>query len=390
MSSSFPERIAGGARLTAIGLFALILAVLSTAGVEAKPVATLEVDTTVLMSDNPFLTTESKKATGAFQLTARPRIEWQMDPQTDLDARGEMGFRQYSRRYGDFVTGAADVQLRHRRNEYLAVSGRAAYARNLVSDSLAESTDFAVDPRGIRESMDARASVSWNTDSTTGFIGNGGWRQLRYPGSTLLGTTNAYDFGVALNKRLNERTTIGAQVHKTLSHVRNGEDTSVRSLNATAAHRFSGQWYGDVQLGVEWSKLRDPISQARENRAQFNGSANLCYEPSRTSACVRSALRSEVSGLGGLQRELSLSAVIRRRTSETDAIVAEAGYRRARLPAYGATARVFQSSVDYERRIHRNLYLTPGVAYLKRNRLAGEKADAFIVQIGLSIRGVRP
>jgi len=383
----FPDRVSGSLRLFAIGLFALAASFVLAARSEAKPTVTLEVDASVLLSDNPFLTTEKKKATGAVELVARPRVEWQIDPRTDIDFMGEVGVRQYSRRYGNFVTGRSDLQIRHRRNEHLTVAAQASYRRDLVSDSLTDSIDFAIDPRSIRESIDTRGSVAWSPDATTTITGDGGWQRLRYPDSDLLETTRAYDFGVGINKRLSEKLTVGVQGRHTSSRIVNGEDTSVNALNVTATRRFATFWYGGAQVGVEWTKLRDPVTLQRESRARFNGSANLCYEPDGTSVCLRSALQSEVSGLGGLQREFSVGTAIRHRISELGTIRSEVDYRRARLPGFDASARVFRAAVGYEHRIGRNLYLTPDVAYLQRNRRAGEKADAFIFSIGLSLRG---
>jgi hypothetical protein len=382
-----PDRVSGSLRLFAIGLLAVAAAFVLAARSEAKPTVTLEVDTSVLVSDNPFLTTEKKKTTGAVELVARPHVEWQIDPRTDIDFTGELGVRQYSQRYGNFVTGRSDLQIRHRRNEYLTVSGRASYRRDLVSDSLVESIDFAVDPRSIRESAEARGSVAWSPNATTTITGEGGWQRLRYPDSDLLETTKAYDFGVGLNKRLSEKLTVGVQGNHTSSRIANSEDTSVSALNVTANRRFATFWYGGAQVGVEWTKLRDPVTLARESRARFNGSANLCYEPDGTSACLRSALQSEVSGLGGLQREFSVGLAIRHRISEFGTIRSEVDYRRARLPGEDGSARVFRGSVGYEHRIGRNLYVAPNLAYLQRNRRANEKADAFIFSIGLLLRG---
>jgi hypothetical protein len=188
---------------------------------------------------------------------------------------------------------------------------------------------------------------------------------------------------------MDEKLTLGVEAHRTLSNVLNREDTSVTSLNATAVRRFSAHWYGGTRLGVEWSKINDPIGLTRQTRSRFNGDVHLCYEPSRTTACLRSAIGSEVSGLGGIQREFSVGTDISHRISEFGTLIADADLRRARLPGDDRAARVFASSVRYEHRIRRNLYLTPSVAYLQRNRRVGEKADAIIFQIGLSIRGAR-
>ena len=388
MFSSFLNPVSSS-RLIAIGLLALVLALCVATKSEARSAVTLDFDTNVLLSDNPFVTTEKKQATGAVELIVRPRVDLQLDPKTDLDFTGQLGFRQYSRRYGNFVTGRADLRVRHRRSEFLTISGQVGYARDLVSDSLADTIDFAVDTRSIRESVEARTAVAWSPDAITTIIGDGGWQRLRYPDSTLLSTTKAYDFGVAANRRMDEKLTLGVEARRTQSNVLNREDTSFTSLNATAVRRFSAHWYGGTRLGIEWSKIYDPISLTRESRSRFNGDAHLCYEPSQTTACLRSAIRSEVSGLGGIQREFSVGTDISHRISEFGTVIADADYRRARFPGEDRAARVFASSLRYEHRIRRNLYLTPSVAYLQRNRRVGEKADAVVFQIGLSIRGAR-
>ena len=388
MFSSFLNPVSSS-RLIAIGLLAVVLALCVATKSEAQSAVTLDFDANVLLSENPFVTTEKERLTGAVELVARPRVDLQLDPKTNLEFAGQLGFRQYSRRYGNFVTGRSDLRLRHRRNEFLTIRGQASYARELVSDALADTIDFAVDTRSIRESVDARTAVEWSPDAITTIIGDGGWQRLRYPDSALLSTTKAYDFGVAASRRMDEKLTLGVEAHRTLSHVLNREDTSVTSLNATAVRRFSAHWYGGTRLGVEWSKINDPIGLTRQTRSRFNGDVHLCYEPSRTTACLRSAIGSEVSGLGGIQREFSVGTDISHRISEFGTLIADADLRRARLPGDDRAARVFASSVRYEHRIRRNLYLTPSVAYLQRNRRVGEKADAIIFQIGLSIRGAR-
>ncbi len=341
----------------------------------------------MLLSDNPFLIPDENKLSGAAEVVVRPEVTWSIDPTTTLDFTAETGFRQYHRRYSNFVTGLADLQLRHRRNEYLTISGRAIYRRELLADSLADSSDFAIDARSISESFDVRSSLAWSPNALTTITGDGGWRKLRYPGSTLLETTNAYDAGVSATRRLSERTTAGVRAHATTSRTSGGDKSSIKSLNLTASHRLAQHWQGDIQIGVEWSKLADPVAGGRESRARLNGAAALCYEGGRQTACLRGALRSEVSGFGGLQREVSIGGTYRRQLSEHGVVDIEADYRRARLPGYGAAARVMRVSANYERRVGRNLYFTPGIAYLQRDRLAGEKADAFIIKVGLTIRG---
>ncbi len=387
MSSSFRKLPAKARRI--IYCAALAVAPLTTTAAQAKPEASVEIETNMLVSNNAFLIPGEDRITGAAEVIVRPQVDWDLDPKTRLDFSAEAGFRQYHRLYGNFLTGLGDLNIRHRRNEYLTLSARALYSRDLVSNSLGDSTDFAVDSRSMRESLDLRGSVMWSPNARTTITGDGGWRKLRYPGSALLETTNAHDFGLSASRRMDERTSGGIRLHATSSRTVSGSESSVRALNLTAARQFGTRWQGDAQIGIEWSKLGGAVLGQRESRARFNGGASLCYEADRSSACLRGALRSEVSGLGGLQREVSVGATYRNRLSEYGQLIATADYRRARMPGYDATARVISMSANYEQRVGRNLYLTPGIAYLQRNRLAGEKADAVIFRIGLTIKGDR-
>ena len=370
----------------AFGAFTMALPLPATAQAQDQPEVRMEIEATMQVSNNPFLIADENRVTGALEVVGRPRANWNIAPGTRLDFTGEVGIRQYHRLYGNFLTGLADLQLRHRHNEYLTIVGRAVYRRDLISDALTDSTDFATDAQGIRETIDARTSMIWNTNSRTTIEGDGGWRMLRYPGSTVLDRTNAYDLGVSAQRRLTERTTVGARFHMTTSHS-GDERSSTKLLNATADYRFSEYWRGGIQLGVEWSLLNTQLTAVRESRARFNGGASLCYETSRQSACMRSAVRSEVSGFGGLQREVSIGGAYRNRLTEYGVLNIEGDYRRARLPVYPVSARVFRLTATYEQRLARNLYFTPGVAYLQRSRLAGEGARAFVFQLGLTLRG---
>ncbi len=386
MFSSSLDHVFRSLRLLAIGPLAVVMSFALASRSEAQPAITLEVDASVFMSDNPFLTTEPKLVTGALDVVLRPRIEWQVDPRTGIDFTGELGTRQYSRRYGNFISGRSDLAIRYRRNEYLTAGARAGYRRDLVSDSLTESIDFAVDPMSIRETAEARASLAWSPNAITTITGEGGWQRLGYPDSDVLETINTHDVGIGINRRMSETLTLGLRAHYTSSQIANGEDTSVKSLNAVATRRFATHWNATAQVGVEWTDLLDFTTQTRQSRARFNGSASVCYEPDRTSICLGSALRSEVSGLGGLQREFSINTAIRHRISELGSLSAEVDFRRARLPGYPEPAHVFRGAVSYEHRIGPNLYLTPNAAYLQRHRNPHDKADAFIVAIDISLR----
>jgi hypothetical protein len=371
------------------GLLAFALGVCIPAQSEARPDLRMEYDLNSFVSDNPFLIAGKKRGSAAAEILVRPSVDWRLTPRSSLEFTGEAGFRQYHRRYGNFVTGVADLRLQHRHNEYLSVSSRGGFGRYLVTDTLTEIPDFTRDTRGTREIVHAGAATTWTPNRRFTVIGDIGWNKQRYPDSSALETSKALDFSLSASRRMSESTTLGIQGRITSNSRIGGEDSSVKSLNLTASRRFSEYWRGDVQLGAEWAKTDASLVQTGETRTNFNGSANLCHESPRTTVCVRSALRSEVNDLGELQREVSAGSSIRHRTSESGSILAEANYRRARMPRFADPARYIRASANYERRFAHNLYLTPGIAYLERSRLPGEKVSTFIFQIGLSIRGER-
>lgn len=375
-------------RVWAILFGALIIAFspcLATKSV-ARPEVGLDIDATVFVSDNPFLLPGENRGSGAIEMAARPYVDWYLDPRTKLEFNGELGFRQYTRLYSNFVIGFADLELRHRRNEYLTVSAEATYSRELISESLTDSIDSAFDSRGISEIVDARTTVTWTPSATLTITGDGGWRNLHYPHSALLQTTDAYDAGVTASKRLSARTSVGVQARVTSSHPADDRNTSVRSVNLIAAHRFSETLRGNALVGAEWSKVNYSIDQG--DRARFNGAITLCYEPQHTTLCINGAIGSVVSGLGGLQRETSFGGTLRNRISERGTFTAEIETRKTDVPGDEAQARVLRAEARYEHRLNRTLYLTTGASYLQRE-VGRAEADAVIFQIGLSIRGER-
>lgn len=378
-----------GSRLIPIGTGLAALASLHATECMAKPEVGVDFDAVVFGSDNPFLIPGDDRGSGAIDVAARPYVDWDLDPRTNFEFNGELGFRQYFKHYGNYFTGFADAQVTHRHNEFLTVGAQANYSRDLIADILTDSIDMAFDTRGIRESVDARASVAWSPNATMTITGDGGYQHLRYPGSRILQTTDAFDIGAAASKQLSTRTAVGVQARFTSSQPEVGEDSTVTALNATASHRFSEVWRGDVRAGVEWSSTDTLFAGEQNDRARFNGGINLCYEPEFTTACLTSSIGSEVSGLGGLQREFAVGANLRTRVSERGTLTADAAMRRTDVSGTDISARVLRAQAGYEHRLNRTLYLTTGAAYLER-RIADANVGTFIVQFGISIRGERP
>lgn len=354
----------------------------------AQPEFGVEGDAITFASDNPFLLPGDGRASGAIDVAARPYVDWDLDPRTRLEVTSELGFRQYFQHYGNFFTGFGDVELRHRHNEFLTVAAHANYSRDLIADILTDSIDLAFDRGRVRESGDARATVTWNPNANLTITGDGGWQHYRYPGSLLLQTTDAFDVGASASKRISTRTSVGVDGRFTSSHPVDSEDTSVATLGLTAEHRFSEKWRGNVRLGVEWPHTNAILGRDADDRTRLNGDIRLCYEPQFTTACLTGSIGSEVSGLGGLQREFTVGGTVRSRISERGTITAEAAMRKAETPGPEIAARVMRAGAGYEHRLNRRLFLITGASYLER-RIEGAKVGAFIIQFGISIRGER-
>ena len=348
----------------------------------------LEADANVFYSDNPFLSAERNTAAAAAEVVARPEIEVPLGPGTSLEAGGQIGFRQYSRRYGNFVIGRTDATFRHRDSEYLTLMTSAAYSRELVADALTDSIDAAIDTRRMRVAYGLRTSVEWNPNARWQFLADGGWQKTRFPGSTLLQATNAYDVGVTASRRVSALMTVGLRGEFTSSRIANGGEVQAKSIGVTVSRRVNANWRADATVGVEWARLGGIFGQPgdQNDRSRFSGSVNLCYDPRRMTLCLTGAIRSEVSGLGGLQRETAVGATLAVPTSERGRITASANYRHAQLSGFSNTD-VLRGSAAYEHRLTEAISVRAGADYLQRTRLDGDRVGAVILQIGVTYRG---
>lgn len=371
----------------AFGTLAALPATFFAPNCAARPDIRLESDMKFFLSDNPFLISGKNRAAAAVEIIARPEFVWPVTPTTSLDVSAVVAVRHYLRRYGDFVTGRALASVRHRENEFLSLSGSVSYTRELPTDGLTDSIDAAVDTRSVRESYSARSSVDWTPNATTSVDADIGVQRARYPNSVLLSSINAYDLGVALSKRVSPVMSLGVRAQMTVSNVANRGDSSATAVWLTVSRRLATAWRADAQVGIERTSLEGPPGDGRDRRTRFSGSANLCYEPSRLAACLTAAVQSEVSGLSGLQREVSFGASVTRRLTERGSLAATADYRRARLEGRVNSLDVLHASTSYEHRLSRGFSLSTGVDYVRRTQLSGQKIGAVIFQIGVTFRG---
>jgi len=384
---SYRER--SGRHQCLVGLLAAASTALFATDCLAQPELHLEFDSSVFLSDNPFLLPGKDRAAAAAEIAVRPGITWPVGPKTTVDLSSSVALRQYHRRYGTFVTGQAEATVRHRENEYLSLTSIANFARDLSTDVLTESVDAAIDTRSIRISYGTRSTVDWTPNATTTITGDIGAQRMRYLNSVLLSATTSYDLGVALSKRISSLTSVGARAQLTVSKAVANGDSSARSFQLTASRRLAEAWRAEAQLGVEWTRVGDPLGNGGHRRARFMGSAALCYEPRRFLICLNASMRSEVSGFSGLQRATYLGASMSGQLTERGSVTATAEYRKARVRELGGSNDVVRIAAAYDHRLNQRFSIKAGVDYLQRTRLDSDKTHALIFQIGVTFKGPR-
>lgn len=346
----------------------------------AQTVTQLETEARLLVSDNPFLLEGEDNAAAAFEFAARPEIQVPLSSMTNLDLSGEAAYRRYSNGYGDFVTGWADAAVTHRPNDFISWDNSLSFARELPIDALADSSDYSADTRALRERFQGRSTINWTPNDYTVVTGSGAWESLRYPDSDLLSSTEAYQFEVGVSRRVNPYTSLGLLARTTRTDLTGTGNLSADGVFATVSHRFAPNLEAEGQLGIEWTDYDLPQS----GRARMSGGGNVCYRPELTSLCVSASLQSEVSGLGGLQREFYAGVTAERRISERENVSATAEYRRAEIGALDLETSTTRLNATYEHRLSPRLSAFTSADYLSRKYLNELRTEAIVVQIGLT------
>lgn len=354
----------------------------------AQPRVQLDVDQSIFLSENPFLLSDDDPGSSALEVAARPRLDWQLGHATSLEIAGAARVRRYQRRYGDFVTGRVDANIRHRDSEYLSLRGALGYVRELPTDALTGSLDAAFETRSVRETQSARLFADWSPNAVTTINTGIGSIRTRYPGSSLLQTTSAYDFSIDIAKRLSTRTTVGLQGQVAISRSDELGSRTAKSLQLTATRRLDETWRADVRAGVEWAGTAQPFDGGRgRERPRFTGSGTLCNESVRFLLCLAAALRSEVSAFTGLRREWTLGANADWRLSEHGTLTLTGDYRKA--SGGPMPIDLFRLSGAYEHRLSQRFSLKGGIDYLRRSPADGDRIGAAIAHVTLTFRGLR-
>ncbi|MET0248609.1 MAG: hypothetical protein ABW164_02645 [Sphingobium sp.] len=358
----------------------------------AQPRIELPVDQSIFLSDNPFLLPGRNTGAAALEIAVRPTLDWQIGPSTTLEVDGAARLRQYLRRYGDYMTGRVDAVVRHRDSEYLSLRGAVGYARELPIDAMTDSLDAALDTRSLRQTQSARLYADWSPSAVMTVNAAVGAMRTRFSGSAILQTTKSYDASVAIARRLSARTILGIQGQ--IARI-SGEDLgarTARTLQLTATRRLSDAWRLEARAGVEWAGSERLSQGGGRDRPRFAGSGTVCRETTRLDLCLTGSMRSEVSALTGLRRELTLGADAELRLTERGTLFLSGDYQKARGGVMPLD--LFRVSAAYERRLSQRFSLRGGVDYMRRGSDFGgavgrDRIGAAVAHVTLIFRGFR-
>ncbi len=370
---------------------ALLLGMGSAMSAHAQDGPRLEVEPAVLVSDNPFLLDGGDRAAAAAEVTLRPSMRWSLPPGGEAVVSGVVFARQYSRAYGNFLAGRLDGEARNRENEYLSWSAALSASRDQAIDILTTTIDAVVDPRSFRTSLGSRVSVVWNPNARTSITPTIGAVRSTFTGNAPLADTRSIDVGVALARRMDERTSLGGRAAAIFSQSGSLGSLSVQTLTATIDHRLESEWRLTADVGLERSGVGTivvgGVATSPDNRVRLNGEVQFCRDRTRDTFCLSGALRSEVSGLGGLQRQLLLRGTARTQASARDTIQGSVEYRKSTMwDAVAGDVDAVRAQVALDRRLRRSLFLRPSLEYLARQLLTGRRIGAGYAQLSLLYR----
>ncbi|WP_395334444.1 hypothetical protein WBP06_23405 [Novosphingobium sp. BL-8H] len=352
-----------------------------------------EVDVIALAARNPFLETDDDAFTAAIALAAKGHTDWQLAPGTNLDADGAVAFRQYSRKYGNFLTGRAALALDHRHNEYLSFLSEASYERVLPTEAQGSSIDSAVDPLSLQDNYQLAQTVTWHGDALSTVSGRLGWTRLDPHGSTLLQSTSALALTLNAKRQIDPLTTLGAVTVMTWSRTgpgsgsgpSSGDDPHAWTAQLTAERRMGHGWRAQIALGATRTSQLNNLGQRQGSGVQFAGNTLLCHEPGHVSACITASVQPVISSYGGIRRETAVGASLNWRLTERGTLTANADYRRSPQSAPAADIDTMRLAARYDYRLNGQVVLFAGPEYYRRTGVGGQTVHSAQFQIGITI-----
>nr|WP_314466476.1 hypothetical protein [uncultured Novosphingobium sp.] len=354
----------------------------------------IEVDMSLFAARNPFLLPGDDAVTLGGQIAGKASAEWPLDFRTRIETGGSLAYRQYTREYGNFLTGSAELALVHRRNEYLSLRTELSFERVLPVEAVASSLDSAIDPVSLQDRYEVAQGVTVHTDARTALNARLGWSRIDPRGSLLLTPTDAISLDFGAENRIDAATTLGLGGQITSSRSSSGGDPHAWAVQAKAIRRFPRAWNAEIEIGVTRLSRLTPGSGRESGPVQFSGNGSLCHEPGHIRFCASAAVASVVSSFGGIQREVSAATSLDWRSSERGRLIARGEYRRS--PQSGGPGgnlpdiEVLSLTSRYEHRLDGQFLLYGGAEFQQRTGLSDIRLNSLTFRTGLLYRIPRP
>lgn len=375
----------------------------------------LAVEVGALASSDPFLLSGGGNGAVMFEAAINPSIEITTDRGSSIVASGTLRQRNYSRKYGDFTLGEADLAANYRDSEYLTLGVVGRFERALSFDATTLGVEAAIDPGAIRQSWAAGALVEWRPTEHQLITPEFRFEKMDFLGTQLLVPSSSYILGVGYSVQTGPRTRLGLRFRDIIRSSETMSDMNTMALYGTIARRLGERSSISAELGVERTgiqreRIGDVITQ-RPARTLLAGTVRLCREAEAPRAeesraetssspssqwfgCLSGGLNTEVTGLGGLRRDTTVSATVSKPILENFTLRGEGEYRRSSMVGgtyvsvpdfgYGARAEIIRTSVDLDWRVHQDVTMTGRVQYSRRQILTGDRVGATF--FGLQLR----
>ena len=365
-------------RLCAIALAAA--AVAESGAFSAERQASITATGGLSASSNPFLSTSGNADAMLSEITVHPVLTSKTET-SSVELSGTAGHRRYSRHYGSYFYGNGLLSGSVKQNEHLELRGSAHY-RHEVSADVIDDISGAVDPRSVRKSLGAEASASLGLSEQTILSPKVSAERISYTDSDELESYERLDSSLGLSRQVNEYTNVGLSGGASFFRNHASPDSNVFSATATVQHKLTPSLEIEGALGLERADLGGDQGHPDSNaQIMFAGNGRLCRRGEWTNLCLTSAVSSEPSGLGTLERRISGGLSYGLRLGEFSNLALSADYQRSSAisAAIDDPLQYLQARAAFDKQLSRSLTLD---AFLNYRRRAG------IVSAGSATAGV--
>jgi hypothetical protein len=299
----------------------------SAAGLAADQTFDLRATAGLSGSNNPLLSTQKSVAAMLLEMSVEPTLT-RKTPTSTLEIDGRISRRQYSREYSAATYGGATASILKRTSERFEFNGSAYYSRDVVVDDF-ESVAAAVDPNSISTNKGLTAGAAIQLSEGSNLSPRLSIRRHSYGNSFTLQDYTTLSGGTSYSRPLNEYTSIGASVDTAVQQYEGPGRSAVLSVLGTAVHNFDERTNLEVGLGVERSTISGFGAANSNGRILPSGKVNLCRLGLDLKVCLTGSARSDATGIGALQRQLSTGFTVGYQPDPKTNILLRGDYQRA-------------------------------------------------------------